>query len=234
MRRTYRATLAYDGSRYCGFSMQRGERTVEGVILEALQPLLPRVQRVACGGRTDRGVHATGQVVSFHTRVALSNDELFEALDGADPDALAVRELATVPNHFHASFSAVGRRYAYLHEDGGTLEVDRADAMLAELAGTRCFAAFARDTPSGASTVRRLYAAGARRIAPDRVRFDFHANGFLRRQVRVMVATALREAALGAGPDALVSIALAGDRRSTAPAADAGGLYLVAVDYPPF
>jgi tRNA U38,U39,U40 pseudouridine synthase TruA len=72
--------------------------------------------------------------------------------------------------------------------------------------------------------------ARATRVGAQRIRFDFRANGFLRRQVRVMVATALREAA--APIDTLLRLAETGDRRSTAPAAEAGGLFLVGVEYP--
>ena len=67
---------------------------------------------------------------------------------------------------------------------------------------------------------------------PDALRFDLHASGFLRRQVRVTVATALREAAAGSPADVLVALAATGDRRATAPPADPGGLYLTGIDYP--
>jgi len=136
-----------------------------------------------------------------------------------------------VPNHFHASFSAIGRRYVYLHPED--VDVVRIDAMLRALVGVRCFSAFARDTPSGANTVRRLFAASASR-ALEGIRFDFHASGFLRRQVRVMVATALREALRESPTDVLVELAARGDRRATAPSAAAENLYLVGIDYLPF
>jgi len=231
VRFTYRAIVAYDGSRYCGFSLQPGERTVESVLLAALQPIVPELPRIACGGRTDRGVHATAQALSFYAREALACDTIASALDAADPDYLTVREVRRVPNHFHASFSAIGRRYVYLHPED--VDVVRIDAMLRALVGVRCFSAFARDTPSGANTVRRLFAASASR-ALEGIRFDFHASGFLRRQVRVMVATALREALRESPTDVLVELAARGDRRATAPSAAAENLYLVGIDYLPF
>ena len=228
---TYRATIAYDGARFTGFSRQKDQRTVEGTLLEALRTLMPEITTVACGGRTDKGVHATGQVISFWSRGPLDRDRLFAVLDGAAPDALAVRSLEIVPRRFHASFSAVARRYSYFHQDDGEADVDALDALLGHLVGRRCFSAFARDTPRGRSTVRRLLLARAHRWAPDVVRFDFRASGFLRRQVRVTVATALQQAAAGAPAERLAELAASGDRRATAPAIDGGGLYLVGVDY---
>lgn len=231
MRVTYRATIAYDGGAFAGFSRQKGQRTVEGVLLDALRALMPEITTVACGGRTDKGVHATGQVISFWSRGSLDRDRLFGVLDSAAPDALAVRDLQVVPRRFHASFSATARRYSYFHRDDGRADVDALDALLNHLVGTRCFSAFARDTPKGRSTVRRMLAARVRRWGPDHLRFDLSATGFLRRQVRITVATALREAAIGSSADTLVRLAASGDRRATAPAIDGGGLYLVGVDY---
>jgi tRNA pseudouridine38-40 synthase len=233
MRRTYRATIAYDGSRFCGYALQRGQRTVESVLVEALRPLVPELPRLPCGGRTDRGVHATGQVVSFYAREALCLEAVAAAIDGAMPDALALRALSEVPRRFHAGFSAKSRRYVYFCDDGGAEDAARLDAMVRELVGLRCFSAFARSTPPGANTVKRLLSAAVRREGPDRLRFDFEASGFLRRQVRVMVATALCEAASRAPPDALLRLAERGDRRATAAPAEPGGLYLAAVVYPP-
>ena len=102
---------------------------------------------------------------------------------------MAVRELREVPRSFHASFSATGRRYVCLLDDD--VDVQQLHAMLQPLVGKRCFSAFARDTPAGRSTVRQLWAASARRCG-SQLRLDFHASGFLRRQVRVTVATAVR------------------------------------------
>ncbi|MEZ4447141.1 MAG: tRNA pseudouridine synthase A [Polyangiaceae bacterium] len=235
-RHTYRATIAYDGSAFAGFREQRGAETVEGRLLVALRELMPEITRLACGGRTDRGVHATGQVVSFWSRGALPLPALAEVIDGAAPGRIALVDLRPVPRRFHAGFSAMGRRYCYVVSDAEGREPERLDAMLRALVGERCFSAFARDTEAGKSTVRRLYAASVRRAGalwgPDALRFDLHASGFLRRQVRVTVATALREAAAGSPADVLVALAATGDRRATAPPADPGGLYLTGIDYP--
>ena len=104
--------------------------------------------------------------------------------------------------------------------------------MLQALRGRRDFYAFARDTPRGARTTRSLSHAEVR-AEQGALRFDLEADGFLRRQVRVLVSTALREAQLEAPDDILVRLAASMDRRATAPAAPPEHLTLVAVRYDP-
>ena len=224
-RHTYRATIAYDGAGFSGFKKQRDQRTIEGAIVSALKPWIPELPKLACGGRTDRGVHATAQVISFWSRGRLPLEQLWRAIDCAE---IAVLELREVPRSFHATFSAISRHYTYLlHED---IDASLADAMVSALVGRRCFSAFARDTPKGQRTVRHLMKARARAFAGG-VRFDFRANGFLKRQVRAMVATTAREARARSSEDALVAIADSGNRRLTSIDVPPGGLYLSHVGY---
>jgi tRNA pseudouridine38-40 synthase len=230
---TYRVDLAYDGTRFAGFARQPGERTVESTLVGALAPLVPELEAVAVGGRTDRGVSAVGQVISFWARAPLDVETIGSAIDRAAPDEVAALSVVEVPRSFHAQHSARHRRYTYLLEDDA-LDAYVLDAYVSPLIGRRSFDAFARDTPRGKSTVRTLLEArvGEVRVDDRRVlRFDFAADGFLRHQVRVLVASAVRAARTRAPEDELVRFAESGDRRSTAPAADARGLYLVKIGY---
>jgi tRNA pseudouridine38-40 synthase len=235
-RYTYRVTIAYRGAAFWGFAKQPGHETVESVLIEALSSLDVPLTRVGVGGRTDRGVNATGQVISFWSRDPLDEREIVEVIDRARPDDLAALEARWVPRRFHAQHSAQMRRYVYLFEDGASLDVSRIDRMLLLLSGRRSFRAYARDTLPDESCVRRLFEARARRIGSDSgaiIRFDFAGDGFLRRQVRVIVATAIREAERGANEDALVRIAESEDRGESAPPAAPEGLYLAAIGYEP-
>jgi tRNA pseudouridine38-40 synthase len=232
-RHTYRMTIAYDGTRFAGYQQQPGQRTVEGVLVNGMASIVPDFKRFTCGGRTDRGVHALAQVVSFYTRTPIDPRAVQNVVDTIAPDEIVCRDMREVPRWFHARFSAVARRYVYLLSDGGENDVAALDALVRALEGRRCFSAFARDTPAGASTVRHMLRACARRDAADLVRFEFVANGFLRRQVRVMVATALREASQDAPNDSLVQLAAQGDRRGTERPAAPGALYLAGIDYAP-
>lgn len=203
-------------------------------MLAALGALVPELPKLAAGGRTDRGVHATGQVVSFWSRGPLDLGQIGNAIDQAAPGDLVVRDLREVPRSFHAQFSASGRRYVYLLPSTAARDVARINRMLQPLLGRRSFTAFARDTPPGRSLVRTLRQASARICGSEEgplLRFDFEADGFLRRQIRVLVATALRESEARAPDDALLELAEGEDRRRTANPIDPGGLYLVKVRY---
>lgn len=231
---TYRAEIAYDGGAFAGYAMQRGLVTVESTLLEHLRELSPRLRRLAAGGRTDRGVHATGQVISFTSRDTVRPEDIIEAIDRAVPGCLCALSARKVAPWFHAQFSASHRRYVYLLEETTNAKVAHIDRMLSLLVGRRCFGAFARDTPPGKSTVRTLLEARAHYgliSGSPCIRFDFCANGFLRRQVRVLVSTAVREAEAGSPDDVLLSLAQGGDRAKTAPPAPANGLYLVKIGY---
>lgn len=229
---TYRLELAYDGAAFRGYARQPGLRTVEGALADALAEFLPDRPGLPCGGRTDRGVHATAQVVSFWSRGSLPIADVAARIEAAGAGDLVVQDLRVVPRWFHARYSASQRRYVYLHDDP-SVDVARLDRLLGALVGLLCFSAFARDTPPGANTRRALDLATARRSDGGRIRFDFAARSFLRRQVRVLVATALREAIAGADDHSLVQIAATGDRRASAHPAEPGGLYLSKIAYAP-
>lgn len=231
---TYRVTIAYRGDAFHGFARQPGLETVESTIVAALSALVPALEGLSVGGRTDRGVHATGQVISFWSREILKPADIEHAIDSAKPDALAALDVRWVPRRFHAQHSAQARRYVYFFDDGGSLDATRVQRLLFPLMGRRSFRAFARDTLPGASYERRLFEASARRVFVDgqpRLRFDFAADGFLRRQIRILVATAVREAQQQQDDLALLRLAELGDRSATAPPAEPGGLYLTAISY---
>ncbi len=229
-RHTYRMDLAYDGSRYAGYQQQVSQVTVESTLLRALQPYIPDLRRVAVAGRTDKGVHAEGQVVSFWARRALPLSELSASIEALAEGAITVLGAHGVPRAFHASFSARARSYEYRLAAEG-LDVAHLDALMRALQGRRCFHAFARGTPIGQDTIRQLRR--VRAIADGRggVRFELVADRFLRRQIRVIVATAIREMNDGASCSALLELSERGDRTATAPPADPDGLYLVSVSY---
>lgn len=236
VRHTYRVELAYDGAAFWGYARQPGLRTVEGCIRSAITPLLPESQRrlnLRVGGRTDRGVSAHGQVISFCALDRLDLSSLARAIDAEAEGDLTTLDVREVHHKFHAQFSARARHYTYILPDEET-DAAKVDRLLAPLTGTRCFSAFARDTPRGKSTVRTLLRATARRTRHEgqpAIRFDFSGVAFLRRQVRIMVSTAIREARDGADDRRLVELAAGGERRSTAPPAAPEHLTLVRISY---
>lgn len=111
--RIYRLTVAYDGTEFHGFQRQPGVRTVQEVLERALEQLLSQEVTVVAAGRTDRGVHAEGQVVSFRATLPMPVEALPRALNGLLPSDVAVREAASAPEGFHARFSAQWKEYVY-------------------------------------------------------------------------------------------------------------------------
>jgi tRNA pseudouridine38-40 synthase len=239
-----RLTLAYDGTSFRGWARQPGQRTVAGLLEAALQQILGAVPRLSVAGRTDAGVHARGQVVSFEADL----DELGRLqrqVNSMLGPEVVVTEARFAAADFDARFSATAREYRYRIDTGpvadpfsarwvwhreGELSVPRMRAAAAQLVGEHDFASFCRRPPGDSSTVRRLERLGVGRHG-DRVEISARANAFLHQMVRALVGTLV---VVGAGrlePDAVVSIRAATDRSRSPQMAPAQGLTLERVVY---
>jgi tRNA pseudouridine38-40 synthase len=206
---TLKLTLEYDGTGFRGWARQPGQRTVEGCLREALDALYPRWQALAVAGRTDTGVHATGQVASLDAEGGPPATRASEALNTALPADVAVLAAESAPAGFHARFSAVARSYRYVvlnRSARSPLEARRAlwwprpvdEEALAECAallpGEHDFTAF---TP--AVTEHDVFVRGIRSAAwerrGDHLHFTITADSFLRHMVRTLVGTMLESTA---------------------------------------
>lgn len=247
--RTLKLTIEYDGTDFKGYQYQRqGERTVQSVLQEVLGTLLPREQpTLHAAGRTDTGVHALGQVVSFQTESALPLERWAIALNSLLPPDVAVARAEEVADDFHARFSARRRTYGYLIWTRRTrsaiwnryslhhrrpLNVEAMRQATRPFLGDQDFASFARQSSNpNATTTRTLYRLGVRRV-PNGLLVTACANGFLRTMVRNLVGGLL---AVGVGeqtPDTLAEILSLRDRsRNPIPPALPQGLFLLRVDY---
>ena len=204
---TVRLTLEYDGTGFRGWARQPGERTVEGVLREALDATVPRWSGLAVAGRTDTGVHATGQVASLAAEGGPPVERLAEALSTAMPEDVAVVDAEVAPGDFHARFSATARSYRYVvltSRHRSPLRASRAlwwprpldeaalHASAAMLPGEHDFTAF---TPSETlhDVFRRTIRAAAWERREDELHFTTTANSFLRHMVRTLVGTMLEQ-----------------------------------------
>ena len=244
----YRLTIEYDGGAYAGFQAQAGQATVQGVIESAITAFSGQTVRIAAAGRTDAGVHATGQVVHLDLDRDWPAATVMNALNAhMVNEGVAVLDSAVVSDDWHARFSATGRRYLYriLNRPGRpALERGRvwyvrkpldAAAMhegAQALIGLHDFTTFRDVACQSKSPLRTLDVARVERIG-DEVHLVFEARSFLHRQVRSMAGT-LVEVGLCRWTAADVAAALAAsDRAACGPVAPSDGLYLTGVSYEP-
>jgi tRNA pseudouridine38-40 synthase len=247
---TVRLDIEYDGAGFRGWARQPSLRTVQGVLEAALEQVLREPIQLTVAGRTDTGVHALGQVVSFETAAALPTD-LARNLNGVTPPDVAVRRAEAVRDGFDARHDARARSYLYRvatarppspFEAGHALfwphPVDRGalEDCAAALVGTHDFTAF---TPTQTDHVRfeRIVTAASWRAEPSPwaqeplLAFRITADAFMRNMVRALVGTMLE---VGGGRrsvenfTALLSGAPRSEGGETAPP---HGLYLASVSY---
>jgi tRNA pseudouridine38-40 synthase len=244
--RRLRLDLAYDGTDFSGWARQAGRRTVEAVLATALAQVLrlDAPPPLVVAGRTDAGVHATGQVAHVDVPSTADPGRLARRLNGVLPDDVVVRSVLRAPPGFDARFSATGRAYRYRINDGVAdpqrrrdtlhwqrpLDPEQMRSAAQRLVGEHDFAAYCRPR-AGATTVRTLRRLDVRR--DDVVVVDAEADAFCHNQVRAMVGALL---AVGDGRRPAYwpgQVLLAGVRDSGVTVVPPHGLTLVRVDYPP-
>jgi tRNA pseudouridine38-40 synthase len=240
-----RLTLAYDGTGFRGWARQRGQRTVEGVLSDALARVLGSAPRLSVAGRTDAGVHARGQVASFPTASGSDVARIQRALNGMLAPEVVVRAAAIVGDGFDARFSASAREYRYRIDTGpwpdpfearfvwhrpGRLPLRQMRAAARALVGEHDFAAFCRRPPDGAPTVRRLDRLSVA-SAGERIEIRARANAFLHQMVRSLVGTLVACAEGRLSPGDVPAILVSRDRSRAGPVAPPHGLTLERVVY---
>lgn len=246
MERTIRLTLAYDGTGFRGFARQRDQRTVQGVLETALERVLRATPRLSVAGRTDAGVHARGQVVSFSAPLGgLEPERLQRALNALLAPEVVVWDARWAPPGFDARRSASAREYRYRIELGPwpdpftaryvwhhprELALERMRAAAGHLLGEHDFAAFGRPHRPGGPTVRRLERIAISRRG-DRVEVAVRANAFLHQMVRAIVGTLVRVGEGRMEPEDVAAALAARDRAAAGPVAPPHGLTLERVVY---
>ena len=242
-----RALVEYDGADYYGFQRLTGKPSVQATLESALQRLTGDASTLRFAGRTDAGVHASGQVIAADVRWRHSVSDLERAWNAHLPADVAVRAVAEITEpDFHPRFSARSRVYRYTlwtapwrsplhartsHHVPAALDLERMNEAAAALLGRHDFASFGRPPQDGATnTVREVLRAEWQRQGWI-VQFELEANAFLRRMVRTVTGTLL---AVGQGhrpPQVIGQLLAHPDRKAAASPAPACGLCLVEVKY---
>ncbi len=248
--RAIQLVLQYDGSGFSGWQRQPETRTVQGVVEVALERLCAAPIAVLGAGRTDAGVHATGQAAGVRVPARWSPHELRRALNALLPDDVWVAAAHAMQPEFHARFDAVGRAYRYrigLDEEAASpfrrrhewsyrrpLDQARLESATARIRGEHVFRAFAVQGTAPPHDTHRCRIANATWIPRDGgLDFVIEANRFLHHMVRFLVGTLLDVAADRRPTEDMDRLLAAGDNRDVSPPAPPHALFLERVRYPP-
>ncbi len=241
---TYRIDLAYDGSGFHGYARQPQVRTVQGELEPALFKLAGEVETTVAG-RTDRGVHASHQVVSFIAADGLDLRRIKRSLNRQLAPEIAVTSVTIAPEGFSARFSATQRAYTYLvlnREEPDPflaktswhyetpLDIGAMNRGMNQLIGEHDFAAFCRKAGER-STVRRLDQAAWADRGSGLLAFEVAASSFCHQMVRSLVALSVEIGRNRVDPDAVADILATRDRQHAKGAAPPHGLTLTRVSY---
>jgi tRNA pseudouridine38-40 synthase len=242
----YQVIIAYDGTEFSGLQRQANARTVQGAVEQALRTIGWEGNSILAAGRTDAGVHASGQVVAFDFDWAHTPEDLQNALNANLPADVAARQVKVAADGFHPRYDAIQRSYHYHvfcqpHRDplreryawrvwpAVSLDLLRAAADL--LAGTHDFAAFGTPPEDGGPTIRQIFAARWSEEGEGLV-FKVTANAYLYHMVRRMVSLQVE---VGQGrfvPQIVSEYLQAGSEGRMVPGlAPPNGLFLAAVGY---
>jgi tRNA pseudouridine38-40 synthase len=243
---TYRLLVAYDGGGFHGFARQNELPTVQGTLEDALTKVLRESITTSAAGRTDAGVHALGQVVSFKTETPIaSTPDLQRRLNAMCGPTIAVLDAAEAQEGFDARFSAIARTYEYailrrdvhdpfsrmttwFHPD--PLDVEAIQKAAQCLLGEHDFSSFGR-VEKGSSPIRRVEEIEVEQH-DEVVILRISANSFIQQMVRSIVGTLAKVGEGKIHPEDVEGILAAKDRSAAGPVAPAHGLFLVSVTYP--
>lgn len=244
--RNFCLVLSYDGTRYRGWQKQGNtSQTIQGKLETMLSRLLDQKVETAGSGRTDAGVHALGQVVSFRADTALSCPEILSALRQYLPEDIGAVSLEEAPPRFHARLSAkektyvyrvwnstvpcvFERKYVYVFPDA--LDLDSMRDAAGRLCGRHDFSAFSSGKKTGKAAVRTLREIGIERMGEE-VCLTFTGDGFLYNMVRILTGTLLEVGRGDRTPESVEEILRAVDRTKAGFTVPPRGLFLREVRY---
>ena len=240
----YKVILSYNGSAFAGFQRQLAARTVQGEFEASLRKIGWDGHSIRAAGRTDAGVHARGQVVSFHLAWKHANVDLLKALNYYLPKDMAVQSVTVVENDFHPRYDAKSRHYRYrcfcqANRDPirevfawrvwPEPDLDRMNAAAQALNGSHDFKAFGSATTDSGVTVREVFSALWQRRDTG-YQFDISANAFLYHMVR-RITFVLVAIGQGEAPIHMIEESLASGEMPLTGLAPAEGLVLEEVRY---
>ncbi len=238
--------ISYDGTAYHGWQKQAEHLTLQATLERALSQIADHAVTVTCAGRTDKGVHALGQVVHFDTQSHRTNRAWQLGTNSLLPPDIRVEWIQEVAEQFHARFSAKARKYVYiiLNQSSASalghryvmhcsevLHVDLMQYAADYLLGEHDFTSFRGADCQSRSTVRTVYACKVYQRDQSFIHIEITANAFLQHMVRIIVGSLITIGTGAQEPSWMQAVLLAKDRQRAGSTAKANGLYLLDVLY---
>jgi len=202
--RNIKLIIEYDGARYNGWQrLGDSDKTIQGKIEKALSKIVGEEIQIIGSGRTDAGTHARGQVANFHTNSQLSSIEIRDYLNRFLPQDIVVKEAIEVAERFHARYNAKNKQYSYyiwysdvpsaFHRQYSfpvteKLDFEKLEKAMEKLQGKHDFIGFSALKKSKKSTVRTIHSIQLKREG-NLLHFIFNGDGFLYKQIRIMMGT---------------------------------------------
>ena len=243
--RNIRLLIAYDGTDFCGWQRQEHDRSVQGVIENALEKMHGKPVNLTGSGRTDTGVHAAGQTANFYTGInSIKTERFIPALNALLPQDVRILDAGEEKSSFHARFSACSRTYRYQFICGQVMPYERRynirlsrfprmdvlNSYCRLLSGETDCSIFAASGDTSKSKLRYIYRAGFF-VEGNRLIFEIRANAFLRKMVRSAAGTFLHYEEKNTPPEKLRDIIASKDRALAGPTLPPQGLFLWKVEY---
>jgi len=243
--RSVRLDLRYDGTDFSGWQMQKGQRTVEEVLIRAIDNILGEGHKLRVAGRTDAGVHAEHQVAQLCVNTTMTCRQLLRAFNSRLPEDVAVTSVAEVPEKWDARRSARRRTYRYsiwnsrvrdpllrrfTHWVAPPLDFESMREAAEVFVGRHDFNAFRSEHCDARNPVRTMTASLLRREG-NRIDYWIEGHAFLRHMVRTIAGTLIEVGRGKLTPRDVRSILEVRDRKAAGPTAPARGLTLVRVTY---
>ena len=242
---TIKLTIEYEGTAYAGWQRQPNHISIQATLEDALFKITQQHTPTVGAGRTDSGVHALGQVVSFHSNKSLRGTQWAPALNSYLPKNITVISSEQVSDDFHARFSAKGKVYEYrittqasrpaLHRHRAwhfphPLDTDAMRMAISEFSGTHDFTSFRGQRSQTMNPLCTIIHLSLHEDSP-LFTIRIEGNRFLKQMVRAIVGTVVEVGQRKRGPHTIQDIFQAKDRRAAGRTAPPHGLYLVQVLY---
>ncbi|MBL8182026.1 MAG: tRNA pseudouridine(38-40) synthase TruA [Blastocatellia bacterium] len=246
----FKLTIQYDGTDFHGWQVQENSRTIQGELERVIGMIEDAPVTVVGSGRTDAGVHAEGQIANVKMARPFTPEKLRNAINGNLWRDIRIMKVETVPDEFHARFSATGKTYRYrivnapvmspfwrrfAHHEQKPLDVDRMTSAAQLFLGEHDWTAFASAQADGESRIRTITNVAIETRWDERggsiIEFSISATGFLRYMVRSIAGTLLEVGQGIKDSDTIQTAIITGDRNLCGKTAPAQGLTLVKVDY---